>query len=470
MTDYGFIRVSTGGQDAASQERDIKEFSPNAIIVRTDSAAASASKGEQLDALDAVIAKLRKGDRIIVTDSSRLDRRENLWDQLATVMAILDTEATVLSLDPDEDDFAVDPSQTIERQKANAAKSKVVKKQTWRGVKSLIANEAAFGPLPVFWTTTGKRFSKQAVCANPGAVKDIYDRIADKESLASVARVYDTWSESIKILITWTPNYTGVMNCSYTHDGITERWPHKVTPVVESDLWWRANKALDKPRKGGRPVAPHPFNWLSGVLDCPGCGNPLYLLAGPTRAGNPRIPSLRCVGPRKTRKSCGEFKPVPASPIAEYLDGIYSDDSTPLLSFQRVAGNQHELDAMEADLQRVQHSLSSLVDDDELDKAMDRRKQLKAAIKDFTLIPDDYDFAPTGQKLGQMWQESGDGKRKIVKAIKGAFGFQFAVKGSEWKLTLNEYNVEHRDDNIVDLGDGVCFPYPADSRTETERQ
>lgn len=461
MTDYGFIRASTGSQDVASQERDIREFSPNAIIVRTENTAASASKGEQLDALDAVIAKLRKGDRIIVTDSSRLDRRENLWDQLATVMAILGTGATVLSLDPDEDDFAVDPSETIERQKANAAKSRVVKKQTWRGVKSIIANKAAFGPVPVFWETRGERFAKQAVCASPDTVKDVYERIADGETLASVARVHGTWAESLKILIKWPANHTGVIECSYSHDGITEHWPHKVTPVVDSDLWWRANKALNKPRKGGRPVAPHELNWLSGALDCPACGGKLYLLAGETRAGNQRIPVLRCVGPRKARKTCGKFKPAPAAPIAGHLNGIFADSSTPLLSFQRVAGNQHELDSLNASLQRVQASLSSLEDDDELELALAERKRLRIAIGSFELVPDEYDHAPAGQTLGQMWRESDENKGRIVKAVKAAFGLRFAVKDEGWEFILNERNIEFREDGIVDLGGGVCFRYDA---------
>ncbi len=69
MTDYGLIRVSTGSQDAQTQRRDILRASPMAVIITTDTKAASASKGEQLDALDAVIAGLRKGDRVIVKTS-----------------------------------------------------------------------------------------------------------------------------------------------------------------------------------------------------------------------------------------------------------------------------------------------------------------------------------------------------------------------------------------------------------------
>ena len=51
MTDYGFIRVSTGSQDTQTQRRDILCASPTAVIVTTDTKAASASKGEQVDAL-----------------------------------------------------------------------------------------------------------------------------------------------------------------------------------------------------------------------------------------------------------------------------------------------------------------------------------------------------------------------------------------------------------------------------------
>src|SRR6266480_92626 len=106
MTDYGFIRVSTGSQDAETQERSIKRVSPQAIIVTPDTKAASASKGEQTDALDELIAKLITGDRIIVTDSSRLDRRENPYDQLRALLAIYDAGAVIISLMPGEEDFA----------------------------------------------------------------------------------------------------------------------------------------------------------------------------------------------------------------------------------------------------------------------------------------------------------------------------------------------------------------------------
>jgi hypothetical protein len=90
---------------------------------------------------------------------------------------------------------------------------------------------------------------------------DLYERVASGESLSSVGRAYDLYPNSVKNLIRFTANHTGVVECSYTHEGQTETWADEVEPVVESALWWRANKVLDAnmtescANKGGRPLA-----------------------------------------------------------------------------------------------------------------------------------------------------------------------------------------------------------------------
>ena len=178
MTDYGFIRISTGSQDAVTQERDILKASPGAVIIRPDTKAASASKGEQLDVLDAVIARLREGDRVIVTDSSRLDRRDNLTSQVETMLAIRKTGAVIVSLAPGEETFASGDDlgswvTTLVKQNANAEKSRTVKTQTYRGISMIRDNNAHHGPLPAFWATQGERYAKQAYCTDLEAVRDI---------------------------------------------------------------------------------------------------------------------------------------------------------------------------------------------------------------------------------------------------------------------------------------------------------
>ena len=145
--------------------------------------------------LDAVIAKLRTGDRVIVTDSSRLDRRENLTSQVETMLAIRKTGAAIVSLAHGEETFANGDDlgswvTTLVKQNANAEKSRTVKAQTYRGISMIRDNNAHHGPLPEFWATSGVRYAKQAYCDNPDAVTDIYERVANGESLASIGRVY----------------------------------------------------------------------------------------------------------------------------------------------------------------------------------------------------------------------------------------------------------------------------------------
>jgi len=470
MADYGFIRVSTGSQDARTQEDAIRNASPDAVIVRPGTA--SASKGEQLDALDAVIAKLRKGDQVIVTDSSRLDRRDNLTSQVETMLAIRKTGAAIVSLAPGEETFASGDDlgswvTTLVKQNANAEKSRTVKAQTWRGVQAIIASRSHYGPLPLFWATRGERYGKQACCTDSATVVAIYEAVANGESLSGIARRYDVWPQQVKNLVRFAANHTGAVRCSYTHDGVAEEWSHSVTPVVESPLWWRANKVLDanateaRANRGGRPVG-RAANWLSGVFDCPDCGGRLYVNAGHTPAGNPRTPKLRCGGFAKSRKSCGQFLGMDVAPVVARLEELFGADDTELLAYQRVEGNAHELDEMKADLSRLQAQLSATDDDDDLDALVARRKALRGEIGAFQVVPDSFDYAPVSdgpRTVAALWASSDDAKRTIVRAVKHALGLEVIEMGPDAPLRWfpAAEMLAGDSEGIVDLGGGVCF-------------
>jgi DNA invertase Pin-like site-specific DNA recombinase len=462
MTDYGFIRISTGSQDAQTQERDIRKASPDAVIIRTDSKAASASKGEQLDALDGLIARLRRGDRVIVTESSRLDRDPDKWAQMARLVQIKATGASVLALSnpafgSDEDTGVI--TSAVD-QMVNARKSQEVRDGTWRGVQSIIANRGHYGPVPMLWATRGERYSKEAYCTDHDAVAAIYEAVADGESLQSIANCYGVWPQQIKNLIRFEASHTGVIRCAYTYDGETAKWAHKVTPVIASPLWWRANKVLGanattaRANKGGRPVG-QAVNWVSGVFACPDCGGSLFVNAGRTPAGNARTPKLRCGGFAKTRKACGQFKGMPVAPVITALDGLFAGDDTGLLAYQRVTGNAHLLDEMKAALARLQAQLSATDDDDELDALVARRKALRGEISAFQMVPDSFDYAPVGdgpKTVAELWASSDDAKRKVVKAARWPLGLMITDDGLEISPAP-----ELLGPGVVDLGDGVCF-------------
>jgi len=467
VTDYGFIRISTGSQDAQTQERDILKAYPGALIIRPDTKAASASKGEQVDVLDAVIAKLRKGDRVIVTDSSRLDRRDNLTSQVETMMGIRKTGAVIVSLSPGEETFANGDDlgswvTTLVKQNANAEKSRTVKNMTYRGVTSIIQNRAHYGTLPAFWAVKGDRYAKQAYCANPDAVRDVYGRVAAGESLANVARSYDRYPQQIKNLVRASVNHTGIVECSYTYEGRTETWTHETETVVDSSVWWAANKILnanltgDRRNKGGRPAIE---NWVSGVLACPGCGNSLYLNAGKTAKGTDRTPKLRCSGEKKKRVSCGKFKGINAQPIIEKISQHFDDDTlTPLLAFQRVAGNAHELDELKATLPRLQAQLSVITDRATRRETLAEIETLEDRIDSFEIIPDSFDYAPTGQTVADMWSQGDDTvKRGMARAVKESGLMVLAEVNGQWTVQMMLIVRPDGSDSIIDLGGGICF-------------
>ena len=468
----GLARVSTGSQDEASQIRDITaDAAARGItlvkIVRLHGY--SASHGTQEPALQEIIAGMERGDwsALLVTDSSRIDRREDLDEQAAVLLAIRSAGGDVISItEPNygQTDFA-GRIVTLVAQHANAEKSKTVKNSTYRGISMIRDNNAHHGPLPAFWGTKGVRYNKQAYCVNPDAVKDIYGRAANGESIASIGRVYDLYPNSVRNIIRFAANHTGVIECSYTHEGQTETWVHEVTPVIDSPLWWRASKALDanktdeRANKGGRPVA-QPANWISGVLDCPECGGKLYLNAGHTPAGNPRIPKLRCGGHAKQRLSCGVFKGTGAQPVIDLITGMFASDTTDILAFQRVAGNAHELDALNAEVRKMQARLSATEDDDKLDALVAERKAIKARIEEFVIVPDSYDYAPTGQTVAQMWNDGDDTvKRGMVRAVKESWGMILANHEGQWVIDTGTADSTDSGDasGIVDLGNGLCF-------------
>ncbi|MFI6902012.1 recombinase family protein [Nonomuraea sp. NPDC050394] len=465
-----FVRVSTGSQDEISQIEAIDAYAAERgiTIVKTFRLRGySASKGTQEPALRQAIADMERGEysTLIVTESSRLDRREDLDAQAEILLAIRAAGGDIDAIaEPTfgKTDFAGRIA-TLVAQHGNAEKSRLGRNQTYRGITMVRNNNAHHGPLRSFWKTRGSRYHRQAYCYDPSAVNDIYERVANGDTIASVARAYNLWPESIKAVIRFAANHTGVVECSYTHEGVTETWQHEVEPVVDSELWWRANRVLNanvteqRANKGGRPVA-RPTNWLSGVLDCPECGGKLYLNEGRLPSGRLRTPKFRCNGNRKERLACGRFKGTDARPVIDLVSAMFANDSTEILAFQRVAGNAHELDALKASLRKLQARLSVTEDDDELDAMVAERKATKARIEGFVVVPDSYAYAPTGQTVAEMWNDGDDTVRRgMVLAVKAALRLSLTPHGDRWGLRVDTAATEGAESTIVDLGNGLCF-------------
>jgi DNA invertase Pin-like site-specific DNA recombinase len=484
-----FVRVSTGSQDEASQIKAIDAYAAehDLTVVKTFRLKGySASKGTQEPALREAVEDIARGDYgvLVVTDSSRLDRREDLDAQAEILLAIRSAGGDIISIaEPTfgKTDFA-GRIVTLVAQHANAEKSRTVKDQTYRGISMIRDNNAHHGPLPAFWGRKGERYSRQAYCTDPKAVKDIYERVSKSESLMSIAQRYDLYPNAVKTLVRMPANHAGVIECSWTHDGKTERWTHSTDAVVESSLWWSANKVLDanmtdtRGNKGGRPVA-RPESYLSGVLDCPECGGALYIMGGLTpakdwrtgapRVQRPRAPKLRCGGKGKKRMACRRFTGCDAQPVIDQIESLFGDDPTALLAYTRVSGNAHELDALKASLAALQARLSATDDDDALDTLVAERRAVKARIESFEVIPDSYDYAETGHTVASMWLGGDDVvKRGMLKAVKAAGTLGLVQREGAWVVKV--YAPKGSGD-VVDLGGGICFKPWTGTRIDWDR-
>jgi hypothetical protein len=468
----GLARVSSGSQDEASQVRDITEAAAErgitlAKIIRLHGY--SASHGMQEPALQEIIAGMDRGDwaTLIVTDSSRIDRREDLDVQAEVLLSIRSAGGDVISItEPNfgKTDFA-GRIVTLVAQHANAEKSKTVKNSTYRGISMIRDNKAHQGSLPNFWATKGSRHAKQAFCENPAAVTDIYERVANGESLQSIGRAYGLYPKNIKNVIRFAANHTGVIEYSYAHEGQTDTWTHEVTPVVDSPLWWRANKVLEanktsaRNNRGGRPLK-QPTYWIAGVLDCPGCEGKLYFNGGIDRKGNPRNAKLRCYGNAKQHLACGRFKGCDPKPILDGIAEMFASDTTKVFAFQRVAGNAHELETLKASLPKLQSQLSVITDRATRRETLAQIEELEDRIDSFEVIPDDFDYAPTGRTVSQMWNEGDDTvKRGMARAVKESWGMKLVNHEGKWAIDIGTKRPEDTGNvnGIVDLGNGLCF-------------
>jgi hypothetical protein len=136
---------------------------------------------------------------------------------------------------------------------------------------------------------------------------------------------------------------------------------------------------------------------------------------------------------------------------------MFASDTTDILAFQRVAGNAHERDALNAALRKIQARLSATDDDDELDALVAQRKAVKARIEGFVIVADSFDYAPTGRTVAQMWHDGDDTvKRGMVRAVKQFCGMILAHHQGQPIIKIGTAGSQDTN-GIVDLGNGVCF-------------
>lgn len=455
-----FVRVSTGSQDESTQITTLDGFSDDNglnVVKRMVLHGYSASAGMQEPALKAAVEGIKEGrwSVIIATDSSRYDRREDLDAQAEFVLAVRSAGGEVISTSEPQfgkADFA-GRMVTLVAQYANAEKSRTVKEGTWRGVKAIMDNKAWHGVLPTFWHAVGVRYAKVATCDDPDAVRAIYEAIRNGQSLSSVAREHGTYPQSIRTLVRHRGNMTGVFECHYTHAAQLYTWQHKAagSPPVDVELWNAANRVMGERgavmnNTGGRPVQ-LAKSWISGLLPCPQCGGHLYVSRGK---------SLNCGGKGKDRRSCG-VPTINLTEVVRQVEEILVRDDVAVYRYQRISGNQGELDELKAELDRVRQTLATTDDDAEFDKLSASRKSLLGQIGSFKLVADTFDMTPTGETLADLWRTWD--KRAIMKAVQRFDEFYISEPGTRDVVRLRDV-ADYPGGKLIELSEDVCVRFP----------
>ncbi|GAA3714331.1 hypothetical protein GCM10022224_094960 [Nonomuraea antimicrobica] len=85
---------------------------------------------------------------------------------------------------------------------------------------------------------------------------------------------------------------------------------------------------------------------------------------------------------------------------------------------------------------------------------------MKARIEGYVIVPDTFDYAPTGQTVAQMWEDEDDAvKRGLVRAVKESWGIALTNHEGQWVIDVGTAGSRGAGDAnaLVDLGNGLCF-------------
>lgn len=431
-----WLRVSSGHQDEANQEPDIRRYcdQQDYRVTKTYQLhAESASKGEQEAALAEVIDDVRRGViKILVPwHSDRLDRR-GVKEALDFIVAVRRAGGRVESAKEGPlDENSID---TIVTSWINYQKSKHLSEQIRAAHDTIRANGAAMSRAPWGMTIAGPKYNKAFVPADEGRkwVPQIFDKVIDGWTLAEIslwlrdngvrggryANGDDTslvdpdkrrnrdglWHESSVGAMIRNPIYMG-FRCQ--QDQKTKRYGKVLSrcePLVDAATWRRANEALDRrPKRGYTNLDDRPM--LSGMLKC---GNLECDASGAPDSPMVRNTSstrryYRCRGLGAVPKSCGLM--VRLDLVDAAVDQTMRNHfNIPKMELTVIPGTDHsaELAALEFELRKLPERGLEWEDEDA------ERARLRAEIRRvraLPVVPDVEKWEPTGKTFAELWAE-----------------------------------------------------------------
>jgi len=326
-----WVRVSSGGQDEINQVPDVERHCTQReyrVARRYELNDKSASKGEQQDKLNEMLSDMRDGTiRVLVCwHSDRLERRgpEYLFGLLRQVRDAggrIESVKEPLSGTADLSGEALTALGAVMSHQYSVHLSEQVKASHDR---SRANGALVTGGIPWGYVVTGEKYNKTIIPTEECRefVTQIFERCIDGDSCYTIARWLndegvkptrgDRWSDTSVWQLIHNMTYAGRRQDEGEHKEnkkgkLVPTRKHRRTilecePVIDMDMWQRANDALAR-RPGRGPgvngvLRPEP---LLVSLRCARCeDSPMY-----------RIRTYyRCTGRRPQRTGCGNMVPL----------------------------------------------------------------------------------------------------------------------------------------------------------------
>lgn len=448
-----WIRVSSGGQDEANQEPDIDKYTADrgydvvkAYVLHDK----SASKGEQQDRLDEVLADMRANEiKVLVCwHSDRLERR-GVWETFGLVRAASEAGGRIESVQEPHfgklGDVSADAMTAINAIMAHD-KSVHLAQQVGLAHTRIRNNGAVLGRAPWGMAITGDKYEKRLIGTDEGCtwVSRIFARVIKGDSLArislwlqseGIAGDHGPWHESTIGAMIRNPAYMG-FRCE--QDPKTKKYGkilHKCEALVSPEVWRQAQEALDtRPKRGY--TNPETRAMLAGVLKCgnPGCDATGAPDSPMNRSRSSTKLYYRCTGTGAVRRSCGTMVPLDLADAA--VDRIISESfNIPRLVRRVIPGTDHtaELESLKFELRQLP-ARDLPWDEEDAERARLRAEHDRIAA--LPVVPDEVVMVDTGETYASLWSALRPADRGLWLAEHG-----FTVRASKTAVTVSQGDV-----------------------------
>lgn len=443
----GWVRVSTGGQDEASQVPDIirycverKYWLAKWFVVHGKSAFKAAQDPDWQKVVTS--AGYHEIQAAVLWKVDRLDRG-NILHAIPMANALLTTGAKL--------EFATQPYITLDTMPGRMAfanmcemaheESKTKSDRVKAKIVRIEANNGLTGKPPFGYRSEPRGDGyKNLVPTEDGRkyVPLIFEMVADGWSALAVAEWLDT--EHVKptqgTSSNWSPK--SVLNIIRNQTYIGERQARKdgrvvlngITKLVDEKLWLAANKRVDSAPRGRRGPRDGNPALLTGSLLCFACGAPMYRLIVNAKNGK-RYDYYRCNGHLPNPKGCGVM--VKCEELEAIVDKSMLADHQFVYERTFIAGDEPEI---KLEIDRINVKLRKLPtmdlpedeEDAERQKLRAAKHELEDKLKDAKT--DRWDWVEVMKDDGTPLTESErwdaadfDGKRRILLNHRVRFGW-----------------------------------------------